>query len=93
MYGELGKRRNLGHFMLALDVARFTGAAAFRAQIDAFVREIRSQEPSDPKRPPLAPGDPERACALARAKQGVPVGDGVLAELNALAASLGVPGL
>ncbi len=88
MYGELGKPRNLGHFMLALDVARFTGAAGFRAQIDALVREIRRQEPSDPQRPPLAPGDPERACALARARAGVPVGEGVLAELNALAASL-----
>src|SRR5581483_9779642 len=45
MYGELDKPRNLGHFMLALDVARFTGAAGFRAQIDALVREIRRQEP------------------------------------------------
>lgn len=90
MYGELEKPRNLGHFMLALDVARYTGGAAFRAQIDLLVREIRSQEPSDPARPPLAPGDPERLCAAARTKDGVPLGEGVLAELNALAASLGV---
>ena len=33
MYGELDKPRNLGHFMLALDVARFTDPAAFRSQI------------------------------------------------------------
>jgi ureidoglycolate dehydrogenase (NAD+) len=93
MYGELDKPRNLGHFMLALDVARFTGAAGFRAQIDALVREIRSQEPSDPRRPPLAPGDPERLCAAARAKEGVPLGEGVLAELNGLSATLGVAAL
>jgi ureidoglycolate dehydrogenase (NAD+) len=93
MYGELERPRNLGHFMLALDVARYTGTAAFRAQIDMLVREIRSQEPSDPKRPPLAPGDPERLCAATRAQEGLPLGEGVLAELNALAVSLGVAGV
>ncbi len=93
MYGELGKPRNLGHFMLALDVARFTDAAAFRSQIDLFAREIRAQEAADPARPPLAPGDPERQCAATRSENGVPLGQGVLAELNTLANELGVAAL
>jgi ureidoglycolate dehydrogenase (NAD+) len=93
MYGELDKPRNLGHFMLALDVARFTNLEAFRAQLDLFVREIRAQDPADPSRPPLAPGDPERLSAARRAKDGIPLPDTLLAELNTLAASLGIAGL
>ena len=93
MYAELDKPRNLGHFMLALDVARFTDAAAFRSQIDLFLQEIRAQEPADPARPPLAPGDPERLTAGERTRHGIPLGQGVLAELSALAAELGTAGL
>jgi ureidoglycolate dehydrogenase (NAD+) len=93
MYGELDKPRNLGHFMLALDVARFTDPDAFRSQLDLLVREIRAQEPADPSRPPLAPGDPERLSAAQRTRDGVPLPDNLLAELNALAAELGVKGL
>jgi ureidoglycolate dehydrogenase (NAD+) len=90
MYGELDKPRNLGHFMLALDVVRFTDPDAFRSQLDLLVREIRAQEPADPSRPPLAPGDPERLSAARRARDGVPLPDNLLAELNALAGELGV---
>jgi ureidoglycolate dehydrogenase (NAD+) len=93
MYGELDQPRNLGHFMLALDAARFTDPHAFRSQLDLLVREIRAQEPADPSRPPLAPGDPERLSAARRAKEGIPLPDGLLAELNTLAASLGIAGL
>ena len=90
MYGELDKPRNLGHFMLALDVARFTDPKVFRSQLDLLVREIRAQDAADPSRPPLAPGDPERLTAARRARDGVPLPDSLAAELNDLAASLGV---
>lgn len=90
MYGELEKPRNLGHFMLALDVARFGNAAAFGAQVGALLAEARAEEAADAARPPLAPGDPERLCAAARRKNGVPLPAGVLGELKALGAELGV---
>jgi ureidoglycolate dehydrogenase (NAD+) len=93
MYGELDKPRNLGHFMLALDIRRFTDPAAFKAQLDRFIREVHEQEPADPTRPPLAPGEPERLTAAKRLESGVPLGEGVLADLNKLAQELGVAGL
>jgi ureidoglycolate dehydrogenase (NAD+) len=93
MYGELDKPRNLGHLMLALDIARFTDPATFRAQIDLFVQEIHAAAPVDPARPPLAPGEPERRTAAKRREVGVPIGEGVLADLNRLARELGVPGV
>ena len=93
MYGDLDKPRNLGHFMLALDIARFTNPATFKAEIDLFAREIHAEEPVDPARPPLAPGEPERLTAARRLKTGLPLGEGVLADLNKLARELGIAGL
>lgn len=83
MYGELDKPRNLGHFMLALDIARFTDPAVFRAQIDLFLQEIHGENA-------LAPGEPERLNVERRSKSGVPLGEGTRGELNTLAAQLGV---
>jgi len=83
MYGELDKARNLGHFMLALDVARYSGRDAFAAQIAAFLEEIRGEGA-------MPPGDPERLSAERRKREGIPLGDSTIAELNALARELGV---
>ena len=81
MYGELDRPRNLGHFMLALDPRRFTGAH-FGAAIDSFLDEIRGEGA-------LAPGDPERLSAERRRRDGIPLGS-TRDELNALAQALGV---
>jgi ureidoglycolate dehydrogenase (NAD+) len=86
MYGELEKPRNLGHFMLALDVARYSGRDAFGAQIGAFLDDIRGEGAQ-------APGDPERLSAERRRREGIPLPEGAGAELNALARELGVPAL
>jgi ureidoglycolate dehydrogenase (NAD+) len=82
MYGELDKPRNLGHFMLALDVGRFTDDQQFGRQIASFVKEIHDEGA-------LAPGDPERLTAERRRREGIPLGSTVN-ELNALAVDLGV---
>ena len=82
MYGELEKPRNLGHFMLALDVARFTEPGLFLSQIESFANEMRGEGG-------LAPGDPERLSAERRRREGIPLGS-TLQELNALAGTLGV---
>lgn len=81
MYGELDKARNLGHFMLALDPRRFTGAG-FGSAVDSFLEDIRQEGA-------LAPGDPERLSAERRRREGIPLGS-TRDELNALAAELGV---
>jgi ureidoglycolate dehydrogenase (NAD+) len=82
MYGELDKPRNLGHFMLALDVGRFTDRQEFFSQIQSFLREIHDEGA-------LAPGDPERLNAERRRREGIPLGSTV-EQLNALAQELGV---
>jgi len=86
MYGELNKPRNLGHFMLALDVARFANRAAFGQQIAGFVQEIHDEGA-------MAPGDPERHSAERRRRAGIELGEATLEELNRLAGQLGVAAL
>jgi ureidoglycolate dehydrogenase (NAD+) len=85
MYGELDKPRNLGHFMLALDVSRYTDPQTFAAQLAAFAAGAHAEGG-------LAPGDPERMTAERRRREGIPLGSTV-DELNALAQELGVPKL
>jgi ureidoglycolate dehydrogenase (NAD+) len=86
MYGELDKARNLGHFMLALDIARFTDQKAFADQIAMLTQEIHDEGA-------LAPGDPERLNAERRRRDGIEIPEATAAELNALAGELGVPKL
>lgn len=86
MYGELERPRNLGHFMLALDVGRFTDAKQFGRQVASFVKEIHDEGA-------LAPGDPERRTAERRRRDGIELPEGTLAELSVLAKELGVPKL
>jgi LDH2 family malate/lactate/ureidoglycolate dehydrogenase len=79
--------------MLALDVGRFGDPAVFGSNVSELLKEARAEEPSEPARPPLAPGDPERLSAERRRREGIPLGTAVLAELNGLAAELGVTSL
>jgi ureidoglycolate dehydrogenase (NAD+) len=83
MYGELDKPRNLGHFMLALDVGRFTDPKIFGSEIHSFMGEIHAEGA-------LAPGDPERRHAERRRREGIELPQATIAELNALAGELGV---
>ena len=85
MYGELDKPRNLGHFMLALDVGRFTDPKGFCSQIHSFIQEMHAEGG-------LAPGDPERLSVERRKREGIPLG-ATRDELNVLARELGVGGL
>jgi ureidoglycolate dehydrogenase (NAD+) len=86
MYGELDKARNLGHFMLALDIARFTDQKAFADQIAMLMQEIHDEGA-------LAPGDPERLNAERRKRDGIELPEATASELRALAGELGVPKL
>lgn len=86
MYGELDKARNLGHFMLALDIARFTDKQAFAEQIAMLMQEIHDEGA-------LAPGDPERLNAERRKRDGIAIPEATVRELQALAGELGVPAL
>lgn len=62
----------IGHFFLVLMPATFQALASFDARIGSFLADLRSQ-PAQPGQKVMAPGDIEKAEAVKRARDGIPV--------------------
>jgi LDH2 family malate/lactate/ureidoglycolate dehydrogenase len=84
-----GPHVGLGHFFLALNPALFTDAQGFAAGVARFARSMRETKPVDPALPVMVPGDPERATAARRREHGIPVGQGLLAQVRQIAEASG----
>ena len=81
---------NTGHFIVALDVARFLPLDEYKAEVDRHIRELK-----DSKRLPgvheiRMPGERRRACREDRLRHGVPLPAALVAQLDKMAARLGV---
>ena len=83
----------IGHFFMAIDPGLFRDPAEFRAEVAAFCDSLRATRPSDPARPVMVAGDPERRNAALRRQSGIPVGPGLLAKVKAVAEAAGAPWL
>lgn len=81
---------NTGQFIVAIDVAAFGDLATFKAQVDA----VRAEMKSSPLRPGFdeirLPGDRSLALRDRRLAEGIPLSAAMRAELDRLAARLGV---
>ncbi len=85
MYGgDMSRKRNLCHLVGALDYRRFAGGEGFRDQVAAMVTALHAAPAAEGFDQVRAPGEPEYLCAIDRAKNGIPVDEKVLDELNAL---------
>ncbi|MGK5733245.1 Ldh family oxidoreductase [Streptomyces sp. URMC 124] len=89
--GSAGESRGIGHLVLALDPAAFTGTESFGTGLTDLLTTVRTA-PAATDRPVVAPGDPQRAHARAREAHGIPLDAGTAAALGDLAARLGLPG-
>ena len=79
---------NTGHFIIALDVSRFLPVAAFKAQIDRQLRDLKSSPVLPGFDSIRLPGERRRARRADRAANGVPVFPEVVEQLDRLAAEL-----
>ena len=84
---------DIGHFFLALNPGLFRGPGAFEADVAALCDALRATRPSDPARPVIVAGDPERQAAARRRAEGIPVGPKLLASIREIAEESGVPWL
>ena len=84
MYEELDKPRKIGHFMIAIDPARFAGGTALETQVDAVIADLRTQGEI------LFPGEPELIAEKERVATGVPIDSEALKDMNAWSKKLGV---
>ena len=84
---ERGKYLNVGHFMLALDPARFGGG--FDGRMDRLIDMLHDTPSVDPAQPVLVPGDPEHAQVPERQANGIPVVPKLFDELCEVAERAG----
>lgn len=86
-----GEPQAVGHFFMAVDIAAFRDPAAFRADMDRLIRELRGNPAAPGTAGVLIAGDPERAAMAQRDKDGIPLPGEVESDLREIAVELGIP--
>jgi LDH2 family malate/lactate/ureidoglycolate dehydrogenase len=82
---------NIGHCFMALNPASFRPFDEFTADVDEIIDTLKTTRPSDPAKPVLVPGDPEREAYQRRQAEGIPVQASLKAELRKIAEASGAP--
>src|SRR6202166_636514 len=88
-----GSETNTGHFMVAIDIARFVPLATFTAEVDRHVRDFRASKRLPGVDDIRLPGDRRAQCRAERLRDGVPIAPALLAQLDKLAAELKIKSL
>src|SRR5712691_3229686 len=81
---------NTGHFIIALDVARFTPLATFSAEVDRHLRDLRSSRALPGFDAIRLPGEQRRRRREERVRSGVPMPRELIEQLDRLAGELGI---
>ena len=85
---DAASETNTGHFIVALDVARFVPLATFTAEVDHHLDDLRAS----PRLPGFdairLPGERRAQCRAERTRDGVPLAPALLAQLDRLAQEL-----
>lgn len=82
---------NVGHFLLALDPDHFRSPGAFEDDLDDLIEALHGARRADPDQPVLVHGDPEWQARAEREANGIPLPDGLVAAVQAIAARAGAP--
>jgi L-2-hydroxycarboxylate dehydrogenase (NAD+) len=81
---------NTGHFIIALDVARFTPLAAFKAEVDRHLRDLRGSQTLPGFDAIRLPGAERQRRRADRQRNGVPLPRELTDQLDSLAGELGI---
>ncbi|MCC5946136.1 MAG: Ldh family oxidoreductase [Bernardetiaceae bacterium] len=82
--------QGLGHFLGAMRVDGFQPAQDFKNHMDTWIRRFRSAETIEGQEAVLIPGDPERAQEALREKEGIPLLEPVVKDLQEVAQKLNI---
>lgn len=77
--------KGLGHFVGAMRVDGFRPADEFKADMDNWISRFKSSTTIDPAQKVIIPGEPELEAETDRIKNGIPLVDAVVNDLNELA--------
>jgi ureidoglycolate dehydrogenase (NAD+) len=73
MYGDYAKKRELGHFVCAINPSVFTDPTGFLQNMDQMINEIHGTEPAEGFDKVMVPGEPEQLREEERRQSGIPV--------------------
>ncbi|WP_462422147.1 ureidoglycolate dehydrogenase [Salinicoccus sp. Marseille-QA3877] len=82
MYGDYDKNRELGHFFMVIDPAKFVAADIFKSRLDQMINELREAPPAGNSEQIFAPGDIEMQTVKEREKNGIPITASIVEFLN-----------
>lgn len=77
--------KGIGHFFGAMRIDGFRPAAEFKKDMDQWLKRFRQAKPVPGFEKVLVPGDPERLMETDRRKNGIPLMDAVVQDLESLA--------
>ncbi|HVX48657.1 MAG TPA: Ldh family oxidoreductase [Chitinophagaceae bacterium] len=80
----------LGHFFGAMRVDAFRPANEFKEHMDNWIGRFRQAKPAEGYERVLIPGDPEREMEAVRMKEGIPVINSVVADLESVGLKFGI---
>lgn len=80
----------IGHFLGAIRVDAFRPAKDFKEHMDNWIHTFRNAEPSEGQERVLIPGDPERELTSERLKNGIPLHEQVVKDLQDLGTKFGI---
>jgi LDH2 family malate/lactate/ureidoglycolate dehydrogenase len=91
MYGDpLSEKRFLGHFFSAIKISNFLNPTKFKSRLQGLADAVRNEPRLDKDIPVQVPGDPEKNMEKDRSKNGIPVPDYEIEQLNQLSHSLNI---
>src|SRR5882757_862107 len=77
--------KGIGHFLGAMRVDGFRPVDEFKTHIDNWIQRFKSASVIDPNQKVIIPGEPELEAQIDRMKNGIPLVDEVVNDLNGLA--------
>ncbi len=93
LYQGLDRPQGVGHFLAALNIADIMPVEDFKSRMKAFIDQIRSCPPVREGEAVYYPGELELASERRCLREGVPLSDEVLADLDTMAAGIGIVSL
>ena len=80
----------IGHFLGAMRIDGFRPAQDFKDHLDNWITRFKNAKTIYPEKQVIIPGEPEYAFEIERKKNGIPLVDAVVNDLNQLASKLGI---
>ncbi len=83
-------RADIGHFLGAIDVARFRPLDAFKADMDDLLRALKDSPKAEGQDRIYVAGEPEWECEQERRRTGIPLAPALITQLREVSAETGV---